>query len=301
MLSDLALVKWKVTLKVKSFSGLSNLETPKTLSAPSVKLEAGEKGYLLRSLHLQPEQPTYMTDNDYIYYIPQTFHRYYIDLQQTFDEYSSKFSSKTRSTIRRKIKNFSKNCDNNVHFKCYKSVDEINDFYSLAREVSKNSYQEKLLDAGLPEGRAFKNRLTDLATNNSVRGYLLFDGDKPIAYMYCPISNGTLVYQYLGYNPEYFKWSVGTILHWYAFQDIFNEGIYKYFDFTEGQSEHKRLYSTGSFFCGNVYIFPKSLQAWFLVASHSTVNSLSEKLGVWAEKIGIKAKLKKLLRFRSLK
>lgn len=193
--------------------------------------------------------------------------------------------------------NFLSKCDGNMHWKSYRTVDELNEFYRGAREVSSKSYQEKLLNSGLPDTEQFQKTISDLAQENLVRGYLLFDGDRPVAYMYCPIKDNVLLYQYLGYDPEYIKFSVGTILHWYAFEEIFGEEKFKYFDFTEGQSEHKHLYSTGSLLCGNVYIFPKSISVWFLVRSHYAMNIFSKTLGNLFNRIGLKSKLRNLIRF----
>ena len=301
MLSDFILYKRCMTLKVFSFSVISEFNEPGEISKPSVSLEAEEKGYFIRSIPLPAIQPTYRIDDGYIFYIPDQFSRYYIDLQQSFADYSAKFSSKTRSTIRRKIKKFSTQCNGEMHWKRYQTVDEILDFYQHAREVSQKSYQERLLDAGLPDTGEFKQSMVALASNGLVRGYLLFDGETPVAYMYCPIQDKTLLYQYLGYDQDYNKWSVGTILHWYVFEDIFEEGGFKYFDFTEGQSEHKLLYSTGSVLCGNVYILPKSMRNTILTKSHGMINSISVMLGEFLDRFHLKAKIKRLIRFGRVK
>lgn len=297
MLSDLAVYKYKTTLKMLPFKSFSDNIRTEEVNVPGVALVDMEKGYFIRSLPLSEKQPVYKEVEQHIYYIPEQFSRYYIDLRQSFESYSSKFSSKTRSTIKRKVKKFAKLCDGNMHWKKYKTSDELAEFYKLAREVSSKSYQEKLLNSGLPASEGFQKKMGDMAEDDKVRGYLLFDDAKPVAYMYCPINDGTLLYQYLGYDPDYLKWSVGTILHWYAFEDIFNEGKFKYFDFTEGQSEHKRLYSTGSQLCGNVYIFPKTLKNKLLLQSHNAMNQFSKMIGKVLDKFNLKAKIKKILRF----
>jgi len=301
MLSDFVLLAYNLTLKVQVFKVISEFNSAKPIPKPNIKLSEGEQGYLIRSIPLASPQPVFNVKEQYIYYVPQQFNRCYIDLQQTFDEYISKFSSKTRSTIRRKIKKFSAKCDGNLHWRSYRSVSEIKEFYREARKVSSKSYQETLLDSGLPNDSKFIQLMESLSEKDQVRGYLLFDNDCPVAYMYCPIEDNVLLYQFLGYDYEYNKWSVGTILHWLAFEDIFNEKKFKYFDFTEGQSEHKRLYSTGSILCGNVYIFPKNIGVWMLIYSHHGINVLSERLGLLFERFGLKAKLKKIIRFSSSK
>ena len=300
MLGEIMLFKRNLVLKVQPTEIIYVDKSPAPILSPSEHLEENEAGYLMRSTPLSTTQPVFFSDDKNIFYTAHIFNRYYIDLQQSFEQYAAKFSSKTRSTIRRKIKKFSNKCGGKVIWKSYRTTDEMANFFHSAREVSSKSYQEKLLDSGLPDSKHFYQTMVNLAKKDQVRGYLLFDGNRPVAYMYCPVKDRVLLYQYLGYDPEYVNWSVGTILHWYAFEDIFNEGKFKYFDFTEGQSEHKRLYSTGSLLCGNVYIFPKNINSWFLIRTHYAINKLSKILGDILDRIGIKSKLRNLIRFGKL-
>ena len=43
--------------------------------------------------------------------------------------------------------------------------------------------------------------MVELARRDLVRGFILFHGDNPIAYLYTPAPDGFLVYEYLGYDP----------------------------------------------------------------------------------------------------
>ena len=298
MVSDFTLFTKKLQLKVRRFETINPAAPITEQWIPTFNLSDGEKGYLLRSLPLAKKQPKFKIADKYIYYIPFQFRRYYIDMQQTFDEYKNTFSSKTRSTIKRKIKKFNVYCNQGMHFKTYRNEEELQEFYQLAREVSNKSYQERLLNAGLPDKDEFRQKMQENAKNDNVRAYLLFNNDKPVAYMYCPVQNNVLLYQYLGYDPDYMKWSVGTILHWFVFEDLFAEAKFSYFDFTEGQSEHKRLYSTNSILCGNIFIIQDSFKMRFLIQNHLRLEAVSNSLGNIFEHWGIKSRIKKLIRFK---
>ncbi|GJL74058.1 GNAT family N-acetyltransferase [Nitrosomonas sp.] len=299
MLSDLTLFVKTIQLKVKRFEVIDPGAPVSQEWLPSFGLENGEKGYLLRSLPLRERQPRLSVRDGYLYYIPAQFERYYIDLNMTFDEYINTFSSKTRSTIRRKIKKLNEFSNQGIAFKSYRSKDELQAFYLLARDLSSRTYQEKLLDAGLPETDDFRLEMEEKAQQGLVRAYLLFDNDTPVAYMYCPVYDGVVLYQYLGYDPQYQKWSVGTILHWFAFEDLFQEARFRYFDFTEGSSEHKKIYSTGSILCGNIFILKNAAGMRFWIRCHMLIEDASRNLGIFFEKLGLKAKIRKLIRFGS--
>ena len=117
MLSDLVLLERNLVLKVRPFTSISEHTPPAAITSPDVELTEQEQGYLMRSVPLPSKQPVYYSDNRYIYYMPDQFNRYYINLQQSLAEYTAKFSPKTRSTIKRKIKKFSSVCNGNMHWR----------------------------------------------------------------------------------------------------------------------------------------------------------------------------------------
>lgn len=91
--------------------------------------------------------------------------------------------------------------------------------------------------------------------------------------------------------------SVGTVLQWLATEQLFAENKFRYFDFTEGQSDHKRLFATDQRLCGNVVMLKRSLRNSALVRSHALMDRMSRGLGELMEKYGLKARVKRLLRF----
>ncbi len=126
----------------------------------------------------------------------------------------------------------------------YRTSAELAEFFDFARRVSANSYQERLLDCGLPTGQDFVDDAIQAASHDDLRAFLLFAQGEPVSYLYCPVENGVLQYAYLGYLPEHSKLSPGTVLQWLAMESLFAEHRFTAFDFTEGDSEHKRFFST---------------------------------------------------------
>jgi len=296
-LGDKTLLAPKLQLQVREI-GLDD-ETPSVAepAPPTDTLPVGSQGFLIRSLHVSKEQPTLLIKQDYICYVANQYQRYYIDMRQSFAEYKGKFSSKTRSTISRKVKKYAEHCGGDISWKIYGSAEEMSDFFHLARSVSVKTYQEKLLDAGLPNSKEFLMEMEKLAREGNVRGFILFYNDQPVAYLYCPISNGVLIYAFLGYDPEYMRFSVGTILQWLALEYLFEERCFSFFDFTEGQSDHKKLFATDSIRCVNVFFLRKNLPNLFLLQSHRAVDYFSKFIGDKLDQFGLKVKIKKLMRF----
>ncbi|MFV0477114.1 MAG: GNAT family N-acetyltransferase [Parahaliea sp.] len=295
-LSDFTIAS--ATLKLECYSANPLDDAPLDLEQLTLPpKEDDSQGFLLHSQPVQPGQAKIRRCQGLIYYLPQQYKHCFINMRQSFEDYKSKFSSKTRSTINRKVKKFAKHSGGTINWKSYKTEQQLAEFFDLAREVSRLTYQEKLLDAGLPDSQEFIQQAICRAKEDGIRAFILFDGQRPVSYLYLPIKDEVLIYAYLGYDPEYMKLSVGTVLQWLAMEELFLEGRFLAFDFTEGESPHKLLFSTDIVSCANIYILHSSFRNSFLVYVHLMLNKFSTWLGNILERWGIKAKIRRFIRF----
>lgn len=253
-------------------------------------------GYLVRALPIAVELEQMASQGGFTRYVTLQYDHCYVDLSIGFDAYREKFSAKTRATINKKIRKYQEHCAGTLRWSTYKSPQEMGEFHQLARQVSARTYQERLLDAGIPADPAFLAEMTRLAGQDAVRGYLLFDGERPVSYLYCPVHERALIYAYLGYDPEYIKHSVGTVLQWLALEQLFAERRFDFFDFTEGQSDHKRLFATHQMRCANVMFVKNSMARRMLLRSHASFDRLSSAAGAIAQRLGVKSRLRRALR-----
>ncbi len=296
-LGDTTLFAPDLWLQVREV-GLDGEDLPVSqLLPPADPLQPGSQGFLIRSLRITNKQPVLKKRGNYLCYIPSRYPRYYIDMQMSFAEYKAKFSAKTRSTLNRKIRKYTDYCGGEISWKTYKDVSEMAEFFRLARTVSATTYQEKLLDAGLPDSEKFYREMEQLARHGCARGFILFHGSRPVSYLYCPISNGVVIYAFLGYDPSYMNFSVGTILQWIALEQLFAEASFRYFDFTEGQSDHKRLFATNHVQCANVFFLRSSFRNIVLLYGQRAVSHFSQLFGDLLDQFGLKSRVKKMMRF----
>jgi CelD/BcsL family acetyltransferase involved in cellulose biosynthesis len=232
----------------------------------------------------------------YLAYTMAAYQHCYIDLSGTFADYQAKFSAKSRSTVTRKIKKFAAHCHGGMRFQGYAKPAEMRTFYEHARQVSALTYQERLLDVGLPASPAFADAMVEAAQHGRVRAYLLFDDAKPVAYLYCPVAENTLEYAFLGFDPSYRDWSVGTILLWLSLESIFSEQLFKYLDFTEGSSAQKVLFGTHEVPCHNRLLLRDRPANRALMAAHRRFDRASRAMGALTDRVGLKPAIKRLLR-----
>lgn len=297
-LGEITLFKTSVPLHVKRWRLADSDNIPNPDDVIEEPLDEDRQGHILRNIPVADDLPLIATVGGFLRYAVFQYQHCYIDLQQSYDAYLSQFSSKTRSTLRRKIKKYREFCGGEIHWETYAKPDEMRTFYAHARTVSALTYQEKLLDVGIPDSEQFARHLEQFAEQDLVRGYILFHQDKPVSYLYSPIEESALVYAHLGYDPEYSKHSVGTVLQSLVIEQLCDEQRFKYFDFTEGQSAHKRLFASHQVKRANILYLKNTLRNRFLVRTHDATNRFSKSLGDWLEKIGIKKKIKDFLRRR---
>lgn len=226
----------------------------------------------------------------------EAYERSYIDMAGTYDGYLARFSGKTRSTLRRKQRKFAKEDGGTLDMRAYRSPEELDTFLGLAHPLSQRTYQARLLDAGLPEGDNAIAHMRALAAQDRVRAFLLFLAGEPVAYLYLPVVGDTLIYAYLGYDPERARLSPGTVLQMAALESLFAEERFRYFDFTEGQGAHKALFGTDSVACASFLMLRPALSNRALLVGLSAFDGAVSAAKKVAAKIGLEAAARRFLR-----
>jgi len=267
---------------------------------PSVDLPRGIKGYLIRSSPVEEKLARIRFIEGAIRYVPSQYKRFYVDLKLGTEEYLKQFSGKSRSTLKRKIKRFSKFSGGEINWKIYRTPEELETFYNLARKVSQKTFQERLLNAGLPVTDDFRNEMVERALRGEASGYLLFHENRPISYLYTPMKKGIVRYQYLGFDPEFSWWSPGVILQWLVLERLFENQEATLFDFLEGETALKSFFATGSRQCADIFYLKPAPSCVALLLFQTFFNGLSVGVGAILDRIGLKARLRKLIRAKWL-
>lgn len=232
-----------------------------------------------------------------IRYVRDHYKRFYIDLSGTFEEYLEKFPSKARYNLKTPVKKFTAYSGGTIHWRIFRKPEEVAEFHKLAREIAATTYQDRLLDAAIPEGDEFRVEMEELASRDCMRGYILYDNKKmPIAYLYFSSRDGVAEPGIMGYDPGYSRYSPGTVLLYCVLSSLFSEGSYHFFDFGQGEGGHKKLFATNSDPCADIYFFRKTFRNLTLVSLHLLVNDLSGFAGRMLEAMRIKSVIRKIIR-----
>jgi CelD/BcsL family acetyltransferase involved in cellulose biosynthesis len=225
----------------------------------------------------------------------QDYRRHFIDMSTGFEAYLARFSGKTRSTLRRKARKLAEECGGYTVTE-HRSPDEIEAFLAAALPLSARTYQARLLDAGLPDSPAARRAMLEAAEDDRMRAFLLHAGGQPVAYLSLPVVGGTLVYAHLGYDPGWARLSVGTVLQMDALERLFDEGRYRWFDFTEGEGAHKAMFGTDCAACSSFVLLRPTLANRALLGARRAFDSGVAQARALAERSGALAGIRARLR-----
>lgn len=232
-------------------------------------------------------------------YVPAQYLRHYIAFKPTFQEYLAKFSSKSRSTLQRKVRKLAQG-GGRPDMRCYRTAGEMGAFHDLAHALSQRTYQEKMFGEGFASRAGTKEGAVALASQGNVRGYALFLGGEPVAYVYCSCDAGTIKYAILGYDPQHRALSPGDVLLYLMIEALHEERAFRYLDFGEGGAWYKEFYATGALNCARVYFFPKTMRNIAAVLLHAAAGSVSDVAGAMLDRLELRERARRLLRRRAV-
>jgi hypothetical protein len=226
----------------------------------------------------------------------QRYPRYYIRMHGSFDDYLFRLSRRTKSTISRKTRKWTELAHGTLDVREYRTPSELYSFHQYAREISCQTYQERLLNAGLPNTKDHIKEMRQRAAAGIVRAYLLFYDEKPVSYLYLPVDDGCLIYAYLGYQSAFSAYSPGVVLQFEALKRLFAEQRFWAFDFTEGEGQHKRVLATDHVECCNLFLLPPMIRNRLLLLALRSFDRIVGTTSDLADRIGAKNKLRRMLR-----
>jgi CelD/BcsL family acetyltransferase involved in cellulose biosynthesis len=269
---------------------------PEGIDARMASLDAGLAGLYLPSTPVGQDLPRLSHAGGHIRYVPAQYSRHWVEFRGSFEDYLRGFASRTRSTLKRKVRKFAELSGGAIDWRTYRSPEEMARFHELACELAAKTYQERLMGKGLPANAEYRQGMQTLAREGRTRGYLLFLQSQPVAYLYSSISEGVLLYDYLGYDPQYAAHSPGTVLQYLVLEQLFGEGGFRMFDFGQGQGAHKELFGRSCTRCADIFLLRPTLGRRLLVRTHWATDGFSQAAGKALGAIWVKRRLKKFLR-----
>lgn len=217
-----------------------------------------------------------------------------------FEDYLRTLGSKTREDVRRTRKRFGTKAIDAVKTVRYTDIEQAEELASALAQVSRKTYQYHLLGLGLENTPKDVAQFRLAATNGWLRAYVLWIGDKPIAFQLGYQDSCTYYGHHVGFDPEASKLQPGIYLHTEVMADLLLNGIY-HFDFLSGDSLYKQRLSNKFREERHYYLIPRGWPGTVYAHTLVIVNALSEAIGRWLNKSGLKEQIRRLVRATAVK
>jgi hypothetical protein len=257
-------------------------------------------GVVIKSQPVSGELPRLTRFPTGIRYVPAQYRRFYLEFGSSFAQYLEKFSAQSRQKRRKEVRKFAESSGGMIDLRSYRTPQELMEFLREARALSQITFQERLLDAGLPASDAYREHLMEAGASGRIRAFILFHAGKAAAYLLYEIHEpGIVLSMYTGYDPQLRGLSPGTLVHYLSIEKLFGEGSLRMLDFTEGEGTHKQFFATGSRQCADIYFLKPSLRVALLLRLHSGMDFLSRTTVGALDRLGLKTQIKKLIRARA--
>lgn len=218
-----------------------------------------------------------------------------IAMPATYDDYLEQLSNRSRKSILYSQRKAKKDFDVTL-LKC-DATDKIDDFLDSAIAISKTTYQWNLLGLGLRDRGALKLTLLKWQKQQALCCYILLFDDVPVSFMLGYIYKSTYYYIDVGFNPDWSKYSVGSVLQLEVLEDLYHLDLPPIsFDFSTGYGEHKARFGNVEQNEINMMLLSKTFKNRLRVFTYNVSSKVSDNLVQLVDKLGIKKRLKKILR-----
>ena len=225
------------------------------------------------------------------------YERQLIRFPGSFEAYMQSLKTNTRQNLRNSQRKLERHLSGDVRLVTCSTKADVPAFVRKAAAISKKTYQWHLLGLGLRDSERLERTLTAMAERGWTRCYVLECGGAPVAFMLGYLYRDTYYYVDVGYDPDWAKWSVGTILHLEVFRDLI-EGTQRseWFDFSSGTGVHKERFGNESRAEANYVLLPRTVRNAVLVPAYQGFTALTDVVLRVADNLGLKARIKKLVR-----
>ena len=178
--------------------------------------------------------------------------RWLINLPSSFDAYLKSLGGVWRQSLRRKIRKL----ESELRPKLVVVTDpeQVDAFLRDGEKISRLTYQWNV-GQRLCNDEATRVSFLNMARNRRLRAHIMYVNDIPVSFSRGQLVNRVYNFETPGYDPDYSKYSPGTVLLAWAIKDLIENSDCLFFDFGTGgdQTGYKARF-------GNVSIASRVMQ-----------------------------------------
>ena len=221
----------------------------------------------------------------------------FILMPPTLDAYLGQMSKRSRKSVQYSQRKIVKDFDEDVETRRFATVESVERFLDDAVEISKKTYQWRLLGLGIRDREQMREFLTFGAEREALRCYILYCKSTPVAFMIGYQYADTYYYIDVGYDPDWATWSVGSVLQLNVIEDLYaGDDTPNRFDFSTGYGEHKARFGNFEQEEVNMLLLPNVAANRLLARAHRLSVTGADGVIAALDKVGLKKPLKRLVR-----
>lgn len=189
-----------------------------------------------------------------------------INFPETYDQYISELSYKSRTNYRKAYEKFCKQCDDNYEFKEFLSSDDVVPFFDQLDDIYKKSWQAQT------KGYTKRNTSEAIQLHQTIAqkkmflGYILYIADKPIAFILGYLVNQTFLHFEIGFDGEYRKQQPGKVLEWLLIKKLYQDHEVRLLDYDTGENDYKKILGNNHIYCNKLYIYDHLSKARVIIS-----------------------------------
>jgi CelD/BcsL family acetyltransferase involved in cellulose biosynthesis len=176
-----------------------------------------------------------------------------MSLPGSFDEFLGRRKKKHRYWLNRLPRVLEKDFPGKVEIRVFDRPESVEQFCRDADAVSALTYQRKL-GAGFSNIAETREYCGLLAARRALRGYILYLEGRPCAYWLASTHQEVLFLHATGYDPQYRRYEVGTILFLHLMREACGTAL-KRVDFGLGSADYKERFGDEQWLEKDHYIF----------------------------------------------
>jgi hypothetical protein len=235
----------------------------------------------------------------FVRYVPEVpSPRVLLRIHGSFDDYLRRFSSKHRRRLRRTVRRFRDLAPGESCCLRVTRPEEVDAFLERAMSISRKTYQWKLLGGGLRDGEKLRRHMCFLAENGWLRSYLLVSRDRACAFVVGYQFGSRYYLDEMGYDPAWRDHSAGAVLQLQVVEDLFAWNRPEMYDLGE-YAAHKEELATETYPQGKLLLFRRGLYPSLVRTGHRGCAASTRAASSVLERVGLKRRLKQMIRQRS--
>jgi hypothetical protein len=215
-----------------------------------------------------------------------------VSLPNSYATFIQRRSANTRRNIKRYAKRFCEAFGDQIGLRYFTDSASIELLLKDTEAIAQKTYHRGM-QVGFINDEETRHRMTLYAKQGRLRAYLLYVGERPVAFWNGFFHERTFYTWTTGYDPEYHDFRPGLFLLQKLFEDLCNERRADTVDFGPGDAQYKRDWCDQNELEVSAYLFAPNLRGTLFNILRTTLLGCSSAARWAVTKTGILKAIKK--------